>query len=260
MSFVEVKVAANVAYVKLNRPDMRNAFDPSMIADITKAFLDLGQRTDLCAIVLHGAGKVFCAGADLNWMKVMVSYTLNQNKEDALKLFTMFEVIAKCPLPVIGLVQGAAFGGALGLVACCDYVIADPQTQFCFSEVKLGIVPAVISAFINRKAVAAKVRYFMMSGAVFNSQQAAEAALVNEIAAAADFTGRFEHVLNVYKECGPEAVRETKKLLNDLPNLSWDEQRKRTSEVIAERRVSAEGQEGLKSFLEKRSPSWRKSE
>lgn len=259
MSFVEVKEAAQVAYVKLNRPDIRNAFDPSMIADITKAFTSLSSRTDLRAVVLQGEGKVFCAGADLNWMREMVNYTLDQNKEDSLQLFAMFESIAKCGLPVIGLVQGAAFGGALGLVACCDYVIADPQTQFCFSEVKLGIAPAVISAFINRKAVAGKVRHFMMSGAVFNSQQAADAGLVNEVASSTDFVTRLEHVLKAYKECGPEAVRETKKLLNDIPNLSWDDQRKRTSQLIAERRVSAEGQEGLKSFLEKRTPTWRNS-
>lgn len=259
MSFVELKEAAHVAYVKLNRPDIRNAFDPSMIADITKAFTDLEKRQDIRAIVLQGEGKVFCAGADLNWMREMVSYTLEQNKEDSLKLFGMFEAIAKCSLPVIGLVQGAAFGGALGLVACCDYVMADPQTQFCFSEVKLGIAPAVISAFINRKATPGKVRHFMMSGTVFNSQQAFEAGLVNEIAANTDFTTRLEHILKQYKECGPEAVRETKKLLNDIPELSWADQKKRTSQLIAERRVSAEGQEGLKSFLEKRSPAWRNS-
>lgn len=257
MSFVEIKEAAQVAYVKLNRPDIRNAFDPSMIADITKAFTELSKRADLRVVVLQGEGKVFCAGADLNWMREMVNYTLDQNREDSLKLFAMFEAIAKCSLPVVGLVQGAAFGGALGLVACCDYVIADPQTQFCFSEVKLGIAPAVISSFIQRKAVAGKVRHFMMSGVVFNSQQAAEAGLVNEVASSTDFTARLEHVLKTYKECGPEAIRETKKLLNDLPNLSWDDQRKRTSQLIAERRVSAEGQEGLKSFLEKRTPAWR---
>lgn len=257
MSFVEVKETAQVAYVKLNRPDIRNAFDPSMIADISKTFKDLSARPDLRAIVLQGEGKVFCAGADLNWMREMVSYTLEQNKEDSLKLFAMFEAIAQCSLPVIGLVQGAAFGGALGLVACCDYVMADPQTQFCFSEVKLGIAPAVISAFIQRKAVAGKVRHLMMSGIVFNSQQAFEAGLVNEVVSVPDFTPRLDHLLKQYKECGPEAVRATKKLLNDLQELSWEDQKKRTSGLIAERRVSAEGQEGLKSFLEKRSPTWR---
>jgi methylglutaconyl-CoA hydratase len=259
MSFVEVNEVGQVAYVKLNRPDIRNAFDPNMIAGITKTFLDLGKRLDLCAIVLQGEGKVFCAGADLNWMKEMVSYTFDQNKEDSLKLFAMFDAIAKCSLLVIGLVQGAAFGGALGLVACCDHVVADLHTQFCFSEVKLGIVPAVISSFVNRKAVPGKVRYFMMSGVVFDSQQAKDMGLVNEIAATLDFKRHLEHILRAYKECGPEAVRETKKLLNDLPNLSWDDQRKRTTQLIAERRVSAEGQEGLMSFLEKRSPSWRNS-
>ncbi|HEY8269839.1 MAG TPA: enoyl-CoA hydratase-related protein [Pseudobdellovibrionaceae bacterium] len=259
MSFVEVKEAAHVAYVKLYRPEIRNAFDPSMIAEITKAFSDLNQRSDLRAVVLQGEGKVFCAGADLNWMKEMVGYTLEQNKEDSIKLFAMFEAIATCSLPVIGLVQGAAFGGALGLVACCDYVIVDPQTQFCFSEVKLGIAPAVISSFVQRKCGIGTVRHLMMSGTVFNSQQAENIGMVNEIASSTEFTARLASILKTYKECGPEAVRETKKLLNDLPHLSWNDQRKRTSQLIAERRVSAEGQEGLMSFLEKRSPSWRNS-
>jgi methylglutaconyl-CoA hydratase len=259
MAFVEVKEAAQVAYVKLNRPEVRNAFDPGMIAEITKIFSELEKRTDLRAVVLQGEGKVFCAGADLNWMKEMVNYTLDQNREDSLKLFAMFEAIAKCSLPVIGWVQGAAFGGALGLVACCDYVIADTQSQFCFSEAKLGIAPAVISSFIYRKATPGKVRHWMMSGSAFGSLQALEAGLVHEVCTAADLVAKSDAVIKQYKECGPEAVRETKKLLNDLDALTWSEQKQRTSQLIAERRTSQEGQEGLKSFLEKRTPSWRPS-
>lgn len=257
MAFVEIKEIAQVGYVKLNRPEIRNAFDPGMIDLLTKTFEDLERREDLRAVVLQGEGKVFCAGADLHWMREMVQYTLEQNKKDSLKLFRMFEAIAGCSLPVIGLVQGAAFGGALGLVACCDYVMADPQTQFCFSEVKLGIAPAVISAFVQRKAVAGKVRHFMLSGEVFKASQAQEAGLVHEVLPSSSFNTRLESLLQHYKDCGPQAVRETKKLLNHLPGLSWEESRLRTSQLIAERRVSAEGQEGLKSFLEKRSPQWR---
>lgn len=257
MSYVEMKERAQVAYVKLNRPEIRNAFDPSMIADLTKIFSDLEKRSDLRGVVLQGEGKVFCAGADLHWMKEMVEYTLDQNREDALKLFGMFEAIASCSLPVIGLVQGAAFGGALGLVACCDYVISDPQTQFCFSEVKLGIAPAVISAFIQRKTVPGRIRPMMISGVVFDAPLALEAGLVNEVLPVAQFDSRLEGLVKQYKDCGPEAVRETKKLLNDIQGMPWADQRQRTSQLIAERRVSAEGQEGLKSFLEKRSPRWR---
>lgn len=257
MSFVVVSELNQVAYVKLNRPDVRNSFNPDMIAEITSTFLGLEGRRDLRAVVLQGEGKVFCAGADLNWMREMVNFTFEQNREDSLKLFAMFEAIANCSLPVIGMIHGAAFGGALGLVAACDEVVTEENTQFCFSEVKLGIAPAVISAFVNRKAVSGKVRPLMLSGVVFNAHVAQQAGLVTEVVPAGEGHTALQRVLHAYMQCGPEAVRETKKLLNDLNTLNWAEQRQRTTTVIAERRASAEGQEGLKSFLEKREPTWR---
>lgn len=259
MSFVVVTEMNQVAYVKLHRPEVRNSFNPEMIAELTQVFTDLESRKDLRAVVLQGEGKVFCAGADLNWMKEMVNFSFEQNREDSIKLYGMFESIAQCSLPVIGLIHGAAFGGALGLVAVCDEVIAEDNTQFCFSEVKLGIAPAVISAFVNKKAVAGKVRPLMLSGVVFNAHVAHQAGLVTEVVAAGEGHTVLQKVLHNYLQCGPEAVRETKKLLNDLDTLSWAEQRSRTTTVIAERRASAEGQEGLKSFLEKREPAWRLS-
>jgi methylglutaconyl-CoA hydratase len=169
----------------------------------------------------------------------------------------MFEAIANCHLPVIGLIHGAAFGGALGLVAVCDEVIAEEGTQFCFSEVKLGIAPAVISSFVFRKAVLGKIRPLMLSGAVFNPHVAQQAGLVTEVVPVGEGHTFVQKVLHNYLQCGPEAVRATKSLLNDLPTLSWADQRTRTTNLIAERRASVEGQEGLKSFLEKREPKWR---
>jgi methylglutaconyl-CoA hydratase len=228
-----------------------------MIGEITGIFRDLEKRGDLRAIALLGEGKAFCAGGDLNWMKEMVNFSFEQNLDDSKKLFEMFEAIADCSLPVVGMVHGAAFGGALGLIAACDEVIAEEGTQFCFSEVKLGIAPAVISAFVNRKAVAGKVRPLMLSGTVFSAHVAQQAGLVNEIAPAGEGHSVLQKALHAYLQCGPQAVRETKKLLNKLPTLSWDEQKKATGKVIAERRASPEGQEGLKSFLEKREPTWR---
>ncbi|UXR64107.1 enoyl-CoA hydratase-related protein [Bdellovibrio bacteriovorus] len=259
MSFVVVTEMNQVAYVKLHRPEVRNSFNPEMIAELTQIFTDLEVRKDLRAVVLQGEGKVFCAGADLNWMKEMVNFSFDQNREDSLKLYGMFEAIAQCSLPVIGMIHGAAFGGALGLVAVCDEVIAEDNTQFCFSEVKLGIAPAVISAFVNKKAVAGKVRPLMLSGVVFNAHVAHQAGLVTEVVVAGEGHTVLQKVLHNYMQCGPEAVRETKKLLNDLDTLSWADQRSRTTTVIAERRASPEGQEGLKSFLEKREPAWRLS-
>ncbi|AFY03157.1 enoyl-CoA hydratase-related protein [Bdellovibrio bacteriovorus] len=257
MSFVVVTEMNQVAYVKLHRPEVRNSFNPEMIAELTRIFTDLEARKDLRAVVLQGEGKVFCAGADLNWMKEMVNFSFEQNREDSLKLFGMFEAIAQCSLPVIGMIHGAAFGGALGLVAVCDEVIAEENTQFCFSEVKLGIAPAVISAFVNKKAVAGKVRPLMLSGVVFNPHIAQQAGLVTEVVPVGEGHTALQKVLHGYMQCGPDAVRETKKLLNDIDTLNWADQRSRTTTVIAERRASNEGQEGLKSFLEKREPAWR---
>lgn len=259
MSFVVVTEMNHVAYVKLHRPEVRNSFNPEMIAEITATFKSLSAREDLRAVVLQGEGKVFCAGADLNWMKEMVNFTFDQNREDSLKLFAMFEAISSCSLPVIGVIHGAAFGGALGLVAACDEVVAEESTQFCFSEVKLGIAPAVISAFVNNKAVPGKVRPLMLSGVVFNAHVAQQAGLVTDVVPAGEGHTALQKVLHNYLQCGPEAVRETKKLLNGLSTMTWEEQRQRTTTVIAERRASNEGQEGLKSFLEKREPSWRLS-
>lgn len=257
MKFVTLTELEHVAYVKLNRPDVRNAFNPEMITEITQIFQSLDKREDIRAVALQGEGKSFCAGADLNWMQEMVNFSFGQNIEDSKKLFAMFEAIAKCSLPVVGLIHGAAFGGALGLVAVCDEVIAEENTQFCFSEVKLGIAPAVISSFVNKKVLLGKVRPWMLSGLIFSAQQALSAGLVSDVVPVGDGHLVLQKVLHNYKQCGPQAVRETKKLLNELSRLNWDEQRERTTQLIAERRSSIEGQEGLKSFLEKREPSWR---
>ncbi len=249
----------NIALVSLNRPEIRNAFDPKLIQEITDTFRKLAARQDLRAIVLSGEGKVFCAGADLNWMKSMVDLTLQQNEQDAHKLFEMFESIWNCPMPIIGVVHGAAFGGALGLISVCDYVIAEEKTQMCFSEVRIGIVPAVISGFIFQKVTPAQVSHLMISGKVFAPKDVLASGLVQEVVAEAHLAETLAKTVRLFQDAGPEAVRETKRLLRKLPNLSWSETKKETSQSIAQRRVSAEGQEGLKSFLEKRDPNWKVS-
>jgi methylglutaconyl-CoA hydratase len=247
----------NIALVSLNRPDVRNAFDPALIQKLTETFQDLSRRNDLRAIVLSGEGKVFCAGADLNWMKSMVDYSLLQNEQDSQKLFEMFESIWKCPMPVIGLVHGAAFGGALGLMAVCDYVIAEEKTQMCFSEVRIGIAPAVIAGFILQKVSPGAISHLMISGKVFSPKDVLGTGLVHETVGEAHLAEALSKTIKLFQEAAPEAVRETKKLLRKLPNLNWSETKTATGKLIAERRVSAEGQEGLKSFLEKRDPNWK---
>jgi methylglutaconyl-CoA hydratase len=256
---LRVKEEKNVAYVTLDRPDVRNAFHPEMIQKLTEAFRNFSQRTDLRAIVLAGEGKAFCAGADLNWMKSMVHYTKAQNQEDSEKLFQMFGAIWSCPVPVVGYVHGAAFGGALGLIAACDYVIAEEKTQLCFSEVKLGIAPAVISAFILKKCAPGVVSHLMISGKVFAPKEVLGSGLVHESVNESQMPAALKQWLENLMAAGPEAVRETKKLIRKLTEGSLAAAQAETCRVIAERRVSTEGQEGLKSFLEKRSPSWKVS-
>ena len=246
-----------IAWVKLNRPEIHNAFNPQMIEEIRFIFNSFKKRKDLRAVVLGGEGKSFCAGGDLHWMQEMVNYSQEQNREDALNLFSMFQSIYECPQPVIGLAHGSVFGGGLGLLVCCDYVIAKEKTKFAFSEVKLGIAPAVISAFVLRKCPRALVAPWMLMGTAFTPQIAMSMGLIHDVADDESFPDHVEVVLSNLKEVGPEAVRSTKRLLNQIPELSFDEIRDEVCERISELRVGAEGQEGLKSFLEKRKASWK---
>jgi methylglutaconyl-CoA hydratase len=248
--------------ILLNRPSVRNAFDPEMIEKITQVFQKLSSENHLRAIILRGEGKVFCAGADLKWMESMVNYTLSENEEDAERLFKMFEVIEQCPHPVLSIVHGAAMGGAIGLLAASDIVIAEKTTQFCFSEVKLGIAPAVISAFVLKNRPAAFISPWMMSGRIFSSEVALQMGLVTEIYESQNANER-ESILESWKtsfiESAPQAVKSTKNLIKKIVNQPWLIQKNITTKLIAERRVSDEGQEGLKSFLNKTTPHWRKS-
>lgn len=259
MGLIQVREENGVAHVRMNRPDVRNAFNPDMIEDLTKLFLSLEKRRDLRLITFAGEGKAFSAGADLSWMKTVVTYSFEQNREDSLRLHAMFDAFSKCTIPVIGLAHGSAFGGALGLLSCCDHVVAEASTQFSFSEVKLGIAPAVISEFVLRKANASLARSLMVSGRIFDAQIAHQLGVAHEIVAEGQGSQALDAAVVMWLEAGPEAARATKKLLNDLEVLPAAEKRDRTTNLIAELRVGSEGQEGLKSFLEKRKPSWRLS-
>lgn len=215
----------SIKIVELNKPKLKNAFNPEMIAEITETFKKLSADKAVRAVVLKGAGTAFCAGADLNWMKSMVDFSFDQNIKDSEKLWEMFEAIALCEAPVIGLIHGAAFGGALGLIAACDYVIADEATKFCFSEVKLGLSPAVISSFILRKCSDGQVRPFMLNAEVFDSKTAQRLGLVHIIKNLDD--GLTE--ARKFSGLGLEAIRETKKLLNSIDiskaGSSWAKQK-----------------------------------
>lgn len=272
MKHLTVTHLDEVAYVKLNRPEVRNAFHPEMIAELNQVFTQINSNSDVRAVILFGEGRHFCAGADLNWMKSMVNYTVEQNIKDSEELFAMFSSIRDCHKPVVGLVHGAAFGGALGLLACCDYVVAEEAAQFCFSEVKIGLSPAVISHFIIPKISQSFVAPLMISGQVFTSTKALHVGLVHDVVKETKVMEEGKSIpqhemhhkalkfIENIKNAGPEAVFATKQLVQRIGTVTDGKEAKTlTTRVIAERRVSAEGQEGLKSFLEKRKANWIKS-
>lgn len=257
---LRVVIDADIATVWLNRPDARNAFHPAMIDELTEALTKLDNRKDLSALVLRGEGRSFCSGADLGYMRSMANYSLEENQKDSEKLFGMFWALRECQHPVIGRVHGHVMGGALGLVSQCDIVAAVNGTQFCFSEVKLGLVPAVISPFVLEKMHAHQAHRYMLTGEVFGVSEAVASGLVHM---AGDEAGVDEFIrsrLHDLRRNGPEAVRVTKRLLHQARDLNdWRQSQEITTKAIAERRVSAEGQEGLRGFLEKRLPSWKLS-
>lgn len=250
--FVTANVSAGqVQIVSLNRPAVKNAFHPEMIQELTNYFQQIANQENIHMVVLKGEGSIFCAGADLNWMQKMVHYNYEENLQDSEKLWDMFAAVQNCEVPVVGFVQGAAYGGALGLIACCDYVVADEKTQFCFSEAKLGLVPAVISGFIVQKIADAFVRPLMISAEVFQARRALEIGLVHDVK---DFTQMtLAECLKKFTSNGPIAMKETKKLLNKLRQpMGWQHQKQLTTQVISQRRMSPEGQERLKKFIEKK--------
>jgi methylglutaconyl-CoA hydratase len=230
--------------VTLARPERRNAFDAALIAALTEAFADVA---DARAVVLSGDGPSFCAGADVEWQRSSIDLTYEENREDAMRLYRMLEAIDSCPAPVVCRVHGYALGGGSGLVACADVAIAAPDATFGFSEVRLGIIPAVISPFVLRRIGSAARRYFL-TGERFDAETALRIGLVDEIAD--DTDAAVAAVVDALCAGGPEAVREAKRLVREHPTGL------ETAEIAAARRTSDEGQEGLRAFLEKRPASW----
>jgi len=246
MSALRLERDGPVLRVTLARPERRNAFDAALIAELTDAFADVG---DARAVVLAGEGGVFCAGADVEWQRASIDLTYDENVADALRLFQMCETIDRCPAPVVARVQGYALGGGSGLVACADVAIADRQTVFGFTEVRLGIVPAVISPFVLARIGAAARRYFL-TGERFGADVALRIGLVSEVADG-DLDERVDAVVTDLLTGGPGAVRAVKELVRERPRGE------ETARIAAARRTSAEGQDGLRAFLEKRPPAWR---
>ena len=246
MSALRVERDGPVLRVTLARPQRRNAFDAELIAELAEAFADVGEAR---AVVLAGDGPSFSAGADIAWMRASAELSEDENVAEALRLRRMLLALDSCPAPVLARVHGAAIGGATGLVACADVAVAAEDAVFAFSEVKLGIIPAVISPFVLAKIGPSAARRYFLTGERFDAGTALVIGLVHEVAA--DVDAACERVLGELLSGGPEAVRAAKRLVRDAP--LGDE----TAARIAERRASAEGQEGLRAFIEKRAPAWR---
>jgi methylglutaconyl-CoA hydratase len=245
MGALRIERDGELLRVTLARPETRNAFDAALIAELSEAFVDVGTAR---AVLLAGDGPSFCAGADVEWMRASIDLDRDANIADATALRRMLEAIDACPAPVVARVQGHALGGGVGLVACADVAIADEGAVFAFSEVKLGIIPAVISPFALAKIGPSAARRYFLTGERFDAQTALRIGLVHEVDA--DLDAAVERLLGELRTAGPRATRHAKRLVVDRPDGP------ETARRIAERRTSEEGQEGLRAFLERRKPSW----
>ena len=245
-----------VAQVRLNRPDVRNAFNAELIAALTSTFQELGSDESVRAIVLSGEGKVFCGGADISWMRGSLDLTYDQNVADAQAMSDMFRAIDRCPKPVIGKIHGAALGGGAGLAAVCDIVVASADAIFGFTEVKLGIIPAVISPFVLSKIGVSNARALFLTGERFDAKRALHIGLVHEVVVADTLDVCIERITDEIASAGPQAVAAAKALVPRVTEATYHESRDVTANAIAYQRTSPEGQEGLRAFLERRKASW----
>jgi methylglutaconyl-CoA hydratase len=251
-----------VARVVLNRPEVHNAFNAELIAELRACFHAVAKEapTALRAVVLAGDGPSFCAGADVGWMRASVGLSREQNEHDAMALAEMLDAVDRCPVPVVTRVQGAALGGGMGLCAVSDIVIAESGARFGFTETRLGILPAVISPFVIAKIGESHARALFPTGRRFDAGRALRIGLVHEVVEGLDALDDAVRVaVDDLLASGPTAVRAAKSIVREVRGLPHESTRWHTARAIARQRTSAEGQEGLRAFLEKRSPAWQES-
>jgi len=246
-----------VAHLALARPEVRNAFNAELIAELRSAFERLDADAGVRAVVLSGAGKTFCGGADVNWMRASLDLTREANLEDARAMSRMFRTLDRLTKPVIGRIHGAALGGGAGLVACCDVAIASADALFGFTETKLGIMPAVISPFVLAKIGSSHARALALTGERFSAARALAIGLVHEVVATeADLDAAIDRVTNEVRSASPTGITATKALFARVREEPYDATLETTAQAIAAQRTSAEGQDGLRAFLEKRPAAW----
>ncbi|MBA3943766.1 MAG: enoyl-CoA hydratase/isomerase family protein [Herpetosiphonaceae bacterium] len=259
MEQIKLTRTGAVVTVTLNRPAVHNAFNPQMIGELHTAFNHLASDPQVRAVVLTGAGPSFCAGADLHWMQETLHYTEADNIADAERMAGMYECINTLPKPLIGKINGAAVGGGAGLVACCDIAVACTDARFGFAEVNLGILPAVIARFVVPKIGVGHARALFVSGRRFSAEKARDIGLVHDVVPSKDFDKVIKQVVDDVLTSGPQAVDQAKQLVQAIATLPADEVASYTVKALAQARTSAEGQEGVRAFLEKRKPAWLES-
>lgn len=258
MSVIELRrPSAHVAEVWLNRPEVRNAFNDAVIAELTQAFKALAADAELRVVLLAGHGKAFCAGADLNWMRAMAGYSWSENHADAQKLADMLWTIDQCPVPIVARVHGDCYAGGMGLACVSDVLIASDNVTFCLSEARLGLLPATISPYVIRAMGAQAARRYMVSAERFSASQAHAIGLVHVLCSADALDASVAAMVQTLTDNAPQALRSCKKLVRDVAGRSVDaDLREDTARRIADIRASDEGREGIAAFLAKRAPNW----
>ena len=249
-----------VLRVSFNRPDVRNAFNNEMIEELISLFSTISKRNDIRLVLLEGKGKAFSAGADLNWMKKMKDYSSEENKKDSERLADLFKVMNTLPQPLIALVRGHTLGGGTGILSVCDYVLAEESSKFGFTEVRLGLVPAVISPFVIAKIGESQARAYFLSGEIFKADVALRIGLIHKIVSSEVFEQECEKVISEFLKAAPKASKVAKELVFQVKSLSsslkYDELTDYTCQTIARIRTDQEGQEGMKALLQKEKAPW----
>ena len=253
---IQVESEGKVVRVWLNRPEVHNAFNIRMIRELRDAVREVSRERSVRAVVLSGRGKSFCAGADLNWMREVIRYSYEQNLEESLEIAEFHHELYSLSKPTIARVNGTAIGGGTGFLSACDIVIAAAEAKFGLSEVKLGLVPAAISPYVLRRIGESEARRYFLTGERIDARRALEIGLANIAVAAENLDEKVDEMIGQLLSSGPEALASSKELLRRVPGMSFEEAKRYTAEMIAGLRLSAEGQEGMAAFLEKRKPKW----
>lgn len=245
-----------IVHISLNRPEVHNAFNSTMLSELDDAFERVKLDNSIRVVVVRGEGKSFCAGADINWMREIIHYSYKQNLEESLQLAELLHKIFTLSKPTLAMVNGTAIGGGTGFIAACDIAVASEEAKFGLSEVKIGLVPAAISPYVIRRIGESKAREYFLTGERISARKALDIGLINEVVPPEELEDKVKEIIRLLLSSGPEALASCKELIQKVPLMSFEQAKTFTARMIANLRVSKEGQEGMTAFLEKRKPFW----